>query len=102
MLSVSCPLAELGDIFSFLASLAKAAAQVRGMESPASQLYFAPIPIDGLGFATGRTPDETLIVVSLGGFGMTRSPSSGRSARNSPPHPAKPLLPAPSHPAPGA
>jgi hypothetical protein len=68
-LDVSCPLAELGDIFFFLASLAKAAAEVRDTESPASQPYFAPIPIDGLGFASGRSADETLIVVSLAVLG---------------------------------
>jgi hypothetical protein len=67
MLDVSCPLVEVGDIFFFLATAVKAAAEARGMESPASQSHFSPIPIDGLGFAAGRTPDETLIVVSLSG-----------------------------------
>jgi hypothetical protein len=71
MLDVSCPLPELGDIFTFLATLAKAAAEARDMESPADQPYFSVIPCDGLGFAAGRTSDETLLVVSLSGFGLS-------------------------------
>jgi hypothetical protein len=80
-LDVSCPLVELGDIFCFLATAAKAAADARGKESLASQPYLAPVPIDGLGFAAGRTADETLIVVSLGGFGLAFATSNNALAQ---------------------
>ena len=72
-LNLSCPLAEVGDIFSFLANAARVAAAERDTEFQSSQPYFAPIPISGLGFATGRTPDETLIVVNLAGFALAFS-----------------------------
>jgi hypothetical protein len=70
-LTVSCPLAEIGDIFSFLAQAVRAAgAAGADMQSIEAQQYFAPVPIDGLGFAVGRTPEETLIVANLAGFGL--------------------------------
>jgi hypothetical protein len=72
-LDLSCPLLEIGDIFSFLATAAEMAAAEAGKEFPSSQPYFAPIPVRGLGFAVGRSPDETLIVVNLAGFALAFS-----------------------------
>jgi hypothetical protein len=81
-LTVSCPIPELGDIFSFLAQAARAAGAARAdKRSTAAQPYFAPIPVDGLGFATGRHPGETLIVANLAGFGLALAASSSALAQ---------------------
>jgi hypothetical protein len=70
-LTVSCPLAEIGDIFSFLAQAARAAGEAKAdRRSLSEQVYFAPVPIEGFGFAAGRTPDETLLVTNIAGFGL--------------------------------
>jgi hypothetical protein len=70
---LNCPLPEIGDIFSFLGALAKAAGEERNVPAPrgtATYNYLAPIPASGMGFQAGRTPDETLVVIRLSGFDM--------------------------------
>ena len=69
-LRINCPLTELGDIFSFLGSVAEHAATQRGSQTPQASACFAPIPSSGVGFAAGRTSDETLLVMRLSGFDM--------------------------------
>jgi hypothetical protein len=78
---VHCPIAELGDIFSYLGQLAKSAGEMRNVSMPPipqSQNYLAPIPASAIGFQAGAGPDETLIVMRLSGFDMAFAvPSSG-------------------------
>jgi len=80
-LDVFCSIAELGDIFSFLGNLAKAAGDLRAAPTPPmpqAHNYLAPVPAQGAGFQAGSTPDETLLVVRLFGFDMAFAvPSSG-------------------------
>lgn len=71
---VNCQLAMIGDIFSFLGRLAKAAGELR--ISPASDSlklqndYVAPIPAQGMGLQPGANPGKTNLVVRLHGFDM--------------------------------
>ena len=80
-LDVFCPVAQLGDIFSFLGHLAKAAGEARDAPTPPlphGHNYLAPLPAQRVGFQAGSTPDETLLVVRLFGFDMAfAAPSSG-------------------------
>lgn len=79
-LRVNCPLAELGDIFNYLGLLAKAAGEARNVPTPpipqAHQSYLAPIPVEGIGFAAGAGPDETLLLMRFSGFDMAFAVSS--------------------------
>ena len=68
--AVNCPLLELGDIFNFLGLLAKGAAEMKSANPVTPQTYLSPITASGIGFAAGRTPDETLLVMRLFGFDM--------------------------------
>ncbi len=70
---LNCPLSELGDIFNFLGLLAKGAGEVRNAPPPpksSTYNYLAPIPAVGIGFAAGKTADQTLLIVRLSGFDM--------------------------------
>jgi hypothetical protein len=67
-LRVNCAVATLGDVFSFLAELAKAAGD-RRLSSPAPS-HFVPIPAIGMGLAKGQGPNEVLLVIHLPGFQM--------------------------------
>src|SRR6266478_442613 len=61
---VHCSPAELGDVFSYLGRLAKAAGDIRGTAMPAipqTQNYLAPVPANGIAFQAGTGPDETLL-----------------------------------------
>ena len=76
-LDVFCPIAQLGDIFSFLGHLAKAAGESRDAPTPPF-LHGHNYLAQGIGFQAGSTPDETLVVVRLFGFDMAFAvPSSG-------------------------
>ncbi len=78
-LRVHCPLAELGDIFSYLGQLAKAAGEMRGVPMPPipqTHNYLAPVPVEGIAFQAGTQPDETLLVMRLSGFDMAFAVSS--------------------------
>jgi hypothetical protein len=80
-LDVVCDLVEVGDIFSFLGTLAKAAASEQETESATpsrSDRYLAPIPASGIGFQPGPGVDETMIVMRLNGFDVAFAvPNSG-------------------------
>ena len=83
-LRVHCPIAELGDIFSYLGELAKAAGEARIAPIPPipqTQNYLAPIPAQGIGFQAGPTLDETLVVVRLFGFDFAFQIQSSGLAR---------------------
>lgn len=73
---------EIGDIFAFLGQLASdAAADKECPEAVHRQSYLAPIPARGMGFAAGRTPEETLLVMRLSGLDLAFAvPSSGLAA----------------------
>ena len=83
-LDLVCDLSEVGDIFGFLATLARDAAAEAQTESPLagqSYNYLVPIPARGIGFQHGPSQDETMIVVRLAGFDLAFSvPSSGLAA----------------------
>jgi hypothetical protein len=77
-LRVNCPLAELGDIFSYLGILAKNAGAERKVPMPPlpqSHNYLAPVPAEGIAFQAGTQPDETLLLMRLSGFDMAFSVS---------------------------
>jgi hypothetical protein len=68
-----CDLPEIGDIFMFLAAVADAAGERSGIEPPpfpAMQNEVAPATVRGVGFAPGRTPGETLLVIRFLGFDL--------------------------------
>lgn len=70
---VNCAIAELGDIFSFLGQLAKAAGEARNVPAPPvpkTHNYLAPVPAEGMGLQRGNNPDEVLLVIRLFGFDM--------------------------------
>ena len=72
-LRVHCQLVELGDVFQFLATLARHAGTARNAPEPAtSQTYneLAPVPIDGIGFQLGQTRETTIVVVRFPGFDL--------------------------------
>lgn len=78
-LDVRCPIAEIGDIFSFLGQLASAAGARRHTElkdSTDGYNYLAPIPARGMGFQAGESADETLLVMRLHGFDLAFSTST--------------------------
>jgi hypothetical protein len=81
-LRVQCSLAELGDIFGFLANIAKYAGEMSGVPTPPlpqGQNYLVPIPVEGMALQTaGAPPGESLLVIRLTGFDMAFSlPNSG-------------------------
>jgi hypothetical protein len=77
----SLPIAELGDTVQFLVTCAEAAV-TESEETPEPPLTktqsqeWAPIQMRGIGFAPGRTPEETLLVVKLAGFQLAFSVAS--------------------------
>jgi hypothetical protein len=78
-LRVNCPLPDLGNVFSFLGNLAKAAAEIQGKEDPPlphTQNFLVPVPAHGMAFQAGNSPDETLLVMRLFGFDMAFAVSS--------------------------
>jgi hypothetical protein len=79
-LCVQCPVAELGDIFSFLGQLASAAGERRNIElkGPSDGYnYLCPIPAKGMGFQAANDPNETLLVMRLHGFDLAFSVPTG-------------------------
>jgi hypothetical protein len=83
-LRVNCALAELGDIFSYLGTLAKAAGEARNAPEPLNlqtHNYLAPIPAQGIGLQAGEKSGETLLVVRLAGFDMAFSVESSGIVR---------------------
>jgi hypothetical protein len=80
-LDVTCSLAEIGDIFFFLGSLARDAGEARYVAPPAAgdaHNYLTAIPAQGIGFQSGPGPNETMIVMRLTGFDVTFAvPSRG-------------------------
>jgi hypothetical protein len=81
---VHCTLSEIGDIFSYLGSLAKAAGEMRSVPAPSipqGHDYLAPVPAQGIGFQAGRSLDETLLVVRLSGFDVAFAVPSSELAR---------------------
>jgi hypothetical protein len=84
-LRVNCPLAELGDVFTYLGHLAEAAAEAQDREDPpfpAGHDYIAPIPAQAVGFQAGNSPDMTLLIVRLFGFDMAFSVPSNALAEH--------------------
>lgn len=78
-LRVYCSPAEVGDIFGFLAHLAKAAGQTRSVPPPTTPRgynpYLEPVPAQAIRLQAGSAgePDEALLVVRLYGFDLTFS-----------------------------
>ena len=74
-LDLEIPFKEIGSIIDFLVLCASSATEpVNGSDS------YSPIPIHGLGLATGRTADETLLVVRLAGCELAFSLASKQIA----------------------
>ena len=75
-LDLEIPLDEVGAIVEFLISVANHAefAPHQGQQS------LSPIPIQGLGFAAGNSPEETLLVVRLVGCDLAFSLASSKVA----------------------
>lgn len=71
-LRINCTLPELGDIFQYLALLAKEAGSQSNAPAPTFphgyRNDFSPIPALGVGFQAGENPSETILVVRLAGF----------------------------------
>lgn len=70
------PGAEIGTVIQFLVGLADhvgTLAAEDGVDVTSQATDFSPIKIRGLGFATGTTPAETLLVVRLAGFDLAFS-----------------------------
>jgi hypothetical protein len=79
-LDVACSVPEIGDIFSFLGTLAKHAGEETqaSLQDNPQQSYLVPIPATEIGFASSASPNETLLVIGLHGFGLAFSiPNSG-------------------------
>jgi hypothetical protein len=78
---VNCAVAELGDVFSYLGQIAKAAGEARSVSTlpkPQAHNYLAPVPAQAIGLQAGDRPDETLLVIRLFGFDMAFAvPTSG-------------------------
>ncbi len=64
VLDLEIPIEEMGDIVQFLVDVANHV----DADARHEQRQYSPIPIRGLGLATGRTPDETLLIIRLAGF----------------------------------
>ncbi|MGC2415826.1 MAG: hypothetical protein WA459_24405 [Stellaceae bacterium] len=70
------PAAEIGTVVQFLVGLADhvgTLAAEDGVDVTPQAKTFSPIRIRGVGFATGATPAETLLVVRLAGFDLAFS-----------------------------
>src|SRR5947207_8051820 len=71
---LSCAVDELPDIICFLVHGALHANEKSGSESPdpiAGQAFVAePIPARGIGFAAGRAPEETLLLMHRAGLDL--------------------------------
>jgi hypothetical protein len=81
---VNCSLPEIGDICSFLGTVAKAAGEIRNAPTPPfphGHNYLAPIPAQGIGFQAGANLGETILVMRLFGFDMAFSVESSGLAR---------------------
>jgi hypothetical protein len=68
---VWCSIPELNDIFSMLASLAKAAGEQRGAalpDFPDTQNYTTAIPALGVGFQAGSGSEDIRLLIRLHGF----------------------------------
>jgi hypothetical protein len=69
-LDLAIPFAELGDTVQFLVSCANFVVQHSDQaDEPApvgmQRHHWAPIPIRGIGLGTGRSPDESMLMVQL-------------------------------------
>jgi len=70
------PAEEIGTVVQFLVGLADHVGTLAaddGVDVTPQAKTFSPIKIRGLGFATGATPAETLLVVRLAGFDLAFS-----------------------------
>src|ERR1019366_7837912 len=79
---ISCAIAELTDIISFLVRGALIAIERSDSESPSPKpgdtMMSDPLPAIGLGFAPGSSPEQTYVLVHLARFDLLFSvPSSG-------------------------
>lgn len=77
------PGAEIGTVVQFLVGLADHVGTLAaddGVDVTPAIKDFSPIKIRGLGFATGATPAETLLVVRLAGFALAFSLTSNNLA----------------------
>lgn len=75
-LDLEIPLNEIGAIVEFMTSVS---AFARNIPRQGEQTW-SPIPVQGIGFAAGRTPDETLLVVRLAGCDLAFSMESKKVA----------------------
>jgi hypothetical protein len=76
--AVSCSIQELADIINYLFALARAVTEGEGTELTPGPRSVAPIPVDGIGIAIAPDPDQTILVVKIGGFDLDLSvPNSG-------------------------
>lgn len=60
-LDIEIPFSEIGTIIEFFASLANHV----NLNPSHARANYSPIPVQGLGFSSGRNPNETLLVVRL-------------------------------------
>ena len=70
------PLVELGAVIEYLVGLATHV----GVNEAVPQKIYSPIPVQGLGLATGRDANETLLVVRLAGCELAFSLDSTKVA----------------------
>ncbi|MBV9516643.1 MAG: hypothetical protein JO068_00845 [Hyphomicrobiales bacterium] len=87
-LDLSIPLDQLGNTVQFLVMAAEfvvSEAEEDGHTTPkepeAPAHDWAPIPIRGIAFAAGGSPNETLLVVKLAGFELAFSMPSDELSR---------------------
>ena len=77
-------IADIGDYVSYLIYISDFVAQHRSKsdEPPAimSRQEWSPISVTGLGFAPGRTPDETILHVQFSGFSLGLALDSSKIA----------------------
>ena len=71
---LSIPYHEIGGIVQFLVLTAN----MSNPEPGKGQQYWDPIPLQGIGFAAGNSPEETLLVVRLGVFDLAFQMQSQR------------------------
>lgn len=82
-LRVHCPIAEIGDIIFYLATVARefgATREIPKLAPHETRNYLVPIPAEGIGFQFGQTRDTVLLVVGLSGFDLAFELSSSNVA----------------------
>jgi hypothetical protein len=63
------PSVDLGELLAFFGHAARAVGDMVDAPGPPKN-DLVPIPASGMGFQAGRTPDTTLLVMNLSGFGL--------------------------------